>query len=135
MGNCESRNAETRNGSTGNVVSHRKLYENDAGSHDQRIAFAAATSCNSTAILRRPSSLSLKTFRDIFPLEPVNRFTLLAMQMSLSDFARLQYTTTYMHKSHCSRNLMEKKFDVQKLDVAYRSLIQKRMGGFPSSFG
>ena len=101
MGNCESRNAETRNGSTGNVVSHRKLYKiirNDAGSHDQRIAFAAATSCNSTAILRRPSSLSLKTFRDIFPLEPVNRFALLAMQMSLSGFARLQYTTTYMHK-------------------------------------
>ena len=53
---------------TGNYT---KLYENDAGSHDQRIAFAAATSCNSTAILLRPSSLSLKTFRDIFPLEPV----------------------------------------------------------------
>ena len=36
--NCESRNAAMRNGTRNgsNVVSHRKLYRNDAGSHDQR---------------------------------------------------------------------------------------------------
>ena len=43
-------------------------------------SFPAATSCNSTAIFCRPSSLSLKNIldrsRNIFPLEPVNRFVL-----------------------------------------------------------
>ena len=77
-------------------------------------SFPAAISCNSTAILCRPSSLSLKNIldrsRDVFPLEPVNHCALtevnitkrnsqlLPMQMSLSDFARLQNITTYMHE-------------------------------------
>ena len=36
-GNCESWNAEMRNGTWNgsNVISHRKLFRNDAGSYDQ----------------------------------------------------------------------------------------------------
>ena len=78
-------------------------------------SFPGATSFNSTAIFRRPSSLSLENTldrsRDVFPLEPVNPFALtevniakrnsqlLPMKMSLPDFARLQYITTCVHKS------------------------------------
>ena len=76
--------------------------------------FPAATSCNSTAIFRRPSSLSLKNIlhrsRDVFPLEPVNRFALrLTSRSETPSFSRwnesawLCETTVhyyaYMHES------------------------------------
>ena len=95
--NRESQNAGTWNGTRNgsNVVSHRKLYRNDQ--HEL------------------PRSLSLENTldrsRDVFPLEPVNRFALtevniakqnsqlFPMKMSLPDFARLQYITTCMQKS------------------------------------
>ena len=68
-GQLWSRNAGTRNGTRNgnNVVSHRKLYRNDAGSltqsHEVTIngSFPAATLCSSTAIFLRLSSLSLKS--------------------------------------------------------------------------
>ena len=74
-------------------------------------SFPAATLCTNTAIFCRPSSLSLDRSRDVFPLEPVHHFALtevnimkrnyqlLAIQMSLPDFVRLQYIITYMHES------------------------------------
>ena len=106
MGNCESRNAGTRNGS--NVASHRKLWHRKSRS---TVASQQLLRVATQPSFVGPAAYPWKTFRsrDVFPLEPVHHFALtevniakqnsqlLPMQMSLPNFARLQYTTTYMH--------------------------------------
>ena len=77
-GNCESRNAGTRNGS--NVV-HTGNYTEMMQEVTINSSFPATIlRVHSTAIFRRPSSLSLKNIldrcRDVFLLEPVNSFAL-----------------------------------------------------------
>ena len=108
-GNCESRNAGTRNGTRNgsNVVSHRKYTEmmQEVTISQRLLRVTAQPSFVGPAAYPQKEQKHLNRSREVFPLEPVNRFALTevniakrnsqlrAMQISPPDFARLYIIT------------------------------------------